>query len=196
MGEVGESPTLGKFGGILEGRGEMRKRGRKREKREGRGKKWRKGKREARKMENGEGKERKIIVKGENKNLKWKGKGMKMSRGPFFLFTFWNHWNLFGVYQNGNFCRKFSNLAHLWLHTWLRPCCNDGPSFRIANRSNFISGHLFIFNKQMLWIMQWRFCLQLLILMITKVASHQLMHIKGWRRYSFFMFSNQFLSYH
>ena len=29
-----------------------------------------------------------------------------------------------------------------------------------------------------------------------KVASHQFRYIKGWRRYSFFMFSKQFLSYH
>ena len=32
--------------------------------------------------------------------------------------------------------------------------------------------------------------------MTIEVANHQLRYTKGWRRYSFFMFSKQFLSYH
>ena len=72
VGEVGESVILGKFGAILEGRGKEEI-----------------GKREARKKGKMERKRREV-VKGEEENLKWKGKGMKMSRRLFFflLVTF------------------------------------------------------------------------------------------------------------
>ena len=61
---MGESPSLGNFGR----KEELRKKGRKRGKREGSGKK-----RGKEKMENGEGKEGKIV------------KGMKVSRGSFLF---------------------------------------------------------------------------------------------------------------
>ena len=40
------------------------------------------------------------------KKGKWRRKEEKIGRKGvicILLFTFWNHWNLFGVYQNGNF---------------------------------------------------------------------------------------------
>ena len=61
----------------------------------------------------------------EVENWKWKGIGMKMSRGLLFIYlfiylsiislfiylfillvTFWNHWSLFGVYQYGQFYQE------------------------------------------------------------------------------------------
>ena len=65
---------------------------------------WPTGKKEGRKEGNMEKKRRKIWnVRGES---------MKLTKGPFsfffffflsFLFTFWIQWNLFWVYQNGNY---------------------------------------------------------------------------------------------
>ena len=105
-------------------------------KREGRGKKRRKGKREARKKGEMERKRREIenwrreIVKGGEKVKMEGGIIYENEQRTFFLFlsffllfllvTFWNHWNLFGVHQNGNFkweksisrWGKFSNLAN------------------------------------------------------------------------------------
>ena len=94
---------------ILEGSGKWGKNIRNREKREGREKKRRNGKRRGKgKRESGKwkGKEGKI-VKGEDENLK--GKVWKWAEAFFFSFA----------------CHllrplKFSNLAHLWLHTWIR----------------------------------------------------------------------------
>ena len=64
------------------------------------------GKEKKRKMEKKEGKSKKGRWKIEN----GRRKSYKMRRGFFFsflftfnLFTFQNHWNLFWVYQNGNF---------------------------------------------------------------------------------------------
>ena len=66
--------------------------------------------------------EENLKLKGEKV---WKGMKMKMSRGPFFFFFFFFFFcachflkpkiclGNFGVYQNGNFGGKFSNLAHL-----------------------------------------------------------------------------------
>ena len=61
-------------------------------------------------------KKRKKIEKGKVENWKWKEeKSQNKERTYFFFFfvTFQNHWNLFWVYQNGNFppgksisCRK------------------------------------------------------------------------------------------
>ena len=62
------------------------------------------GEKRGRKIEN----KRRKIFKEKVEILKWKGKKSKMSRGPPppFFFTFWNHWCLFWVYQNGNFYRE------------------------------------------------------------------------------------------
>ena len=69
------------------------------------------GKREARKKGKMDRKRRKI-VKGKVKILNvWNGRGKEVSKSTvaffsFFLlllFTFWNNWDLFWVYQNGNF---------------------------------------------------------------------------------------------
>ena len=62
---------------------------------------------------NGNGQERRKIVKSKVENWKWKGKKVWKQAEDFFfffflLFTFGNHWNLFEVYQNGNFCREKS----------------------------------------------------------------------------------------
>ena len=72
-----------------------------------------KGKKGVRKWKGG-GKEAKF-EREEVENWKCKGIGMKMSRSPppfffffFLLVTFWNHSNLFGVYQNGQICREKS----------------------------------------------------------------------------------------
>ena len=49
-------------------------------------------------------------------------------RTLFLLVTFWNHWNLFECTKmeistgQKSWNGKFSNLAHLWLHSLLRPC--------------------------------------------------------------------------
>ena len=46
-----------------------------------------------------------------------------MSRGLFFFFFFACHFFLLtGEVPKWKFGGKFSNLAHLWLHTWLHPC--------------------------------------------------------------------------
>ena len=81
--------------------------------------------------------------KGQGRRGKWRGiegkfereevekiehgreKGIKMSRGPFFFCLFvpsWNHWILFGVYQNGHFYQEKSHfkLGHNW-ENWLCP---------------------------------------------------------------------------
>ena len=64
----------------------MRKKGRKKEKREGEGKR-RKGKREARKKGKGKnGEEKRRENCGGKVKMEW-GKGMKMSRRPFFVFV-------------------------------------------------------------------------------------------------------------
>ena len=75
VGEVGESPTLGKFGRNFGRYGERRKKGREREKEEEREK-------EARKRENGEEK------KG---NCKRGGGKLKMSRGDYLIMTCQNN---------------------------------------------------------------------------------------------------------
>ena len=50
------------------------------------------------KEERENGKEKKEYLKGKRWKIEnGRGKSMKM------LVTFWNHWNLFGVYQNGQF---------------------------------------------------------------------------------------------
>ena len=127
---------------ILEGRGKGGKKGREKEKEEEmekRGKEGKEGKMERKSRE---------IVKGEEENLKLEGgKSMKISRGLFFSFlfffffllvTFWNHWNLFWVYHNGFFLEggKFSNLANLWLHTWLRPWSLRVSRFLVPSASS------------------------------------------------------------
>ena len=62
---------------------------------------WPTGKREER--ENGAEKKENWKRKG-GKLINGRRKSYKMSRGLFFFFfTFQNHWNLFWVYQNGNF---------------------------------------------------------------------------------------------
>ena len=84
---------------------------------EGGGKRGRKGNER-------QGRKRREIVKGEEENLKWKGNGMKMSKGPFFFFFF-----CLSLFETTKTCLrctkmeistekksgngKFSNLAHL-----------------------------------------------------------------------------------
>ena len=77
VGKVGESPTLGKFGGNFGKKGEMMKKGRKREKKGGEREKGGKGKERHGKRENGKwrGKKREKCKRG-GENLKWKEKGM------------------------------------------------------------------------------------------------------------------------
>ena len=70
---MGESPILGKFGGKFWKGSEMRKNVRKREKGKEEGKGGGKAKERQGKIENGEGKEGKI-VKVKEENLHWKGK--------------------------------------------------------------------------------------------------------------------------
>ena len=82
---MGESPSLGNFGGNFGRKGERRKRGRERENDEEREKRGKE------KRENGEEKKGNYCKRGGGKLkiYKWKGKGMKMSRGPYrgpFLF--------------------------------------------------------------------------------------------------------------
>ena len=118
--------TLGKFGGNFGRNG-------KGEKEQGEGKKWREGKREAWKRGKTKRKRREIVKRKEG-NLKWKGKVIKMSRWLFFFFFFLTFLFLKPlkfvlVVPKWKFLRSknwdmgnFSNLAHLWLPTWLRPC--------------------------------------------------------------------------
>ena len=90
-------------------------------KREGRGKE-RKVKRDKENGENGE--EKRGNCKRGGGKLKWKGKGMKMSRELFifWLVTFLKPLKFVWGVPKWRFLLwgKFSNLAHLWLHTWLR----------------------------------------------------------------------------
>ena len=95
-----ESSTFRKFvekfwkGGL----GERRKKGRggeKEEERETRGKKKRENREE--KKRNCERSRRKPKMIGE------RYENERRTFPPPFLVTIWNHWNLFGVYQNGNF---------------------------------------------------------------------------------------------
>ena len=95
--------------------------GRKEEKEKVEGKRGGKGKERQGKRENGE--EKKGNCKREEENLKWKGKGMKMRRGPFFFFF------CLSLFETNEICMgctkmeistgkklgngKFSNLAHL-----------------------------------------------------------------------------------
>ena len=78
-----------KKGGKGKGEGKKRRKGKGEAKRQGQNVKWREKRRE--------------IVKGEEENSKWKGKGMKMSR--------MSRGNLFRVYQIGNF---YGERAFLW----------------------------------------------------------------------------------
>ena len=58
-----------------------------------------------------QGKKGKWCRKGKSKKERWKIENLKMEGGKvtkwgedlFFFFTYQNHWNLFWVYQNGNF---------------------------------------------------------------------------------------------
>ena len=92
--------SLGEFwkGKIMK-KGRKRKKGRERETEEEREERQ-KGKWRGKKRRGG-----KIV----QENLKWKGE--KVWTEDFFFFfllvTSWNHWNLFGVNQNGNFWGNF-----------------------------------------------------------------------------------------
>ena len=126
VGEVGKSPAHGKFGGILERRGNE-------EKGKGEGKKRRKGKRGEEKRVNGEEKRENCKGRGNlfNKMERERYENEKRTlfwRNFFFFFFFFACHFLNPLYQNRNFYGKklgrgkFSNLAHLWLQTWLRSC--------------------------------------------------------------------------
>ena len=51
------------------------------------------------------GNKRRKIFQEQVKIFKWKRKKVQWAEGLFF-FTFWSHWCLFWVYQNGNFYRE------------------------------------------------------------------------------------------
>ena len=83
--------------------------------------------------------------RGQGKQGKWRGKEGKLGGGKlkmegekvwkwaenlfffFFLVTIWNHWNFFGVYQNGN----------LWWGDFLTsPTCDCKPGYAPAREND------------------------------------------------------------
>ena len=115
----------------LESLGKIWKERRKEKKRKGAGKRGRKEKkRDARKKGKME-REKREILKGEEENLKWKGKvslwKRAMSRGPFFFFCL-------SLFETTEIClgctkmeismgKKLGNgkFSNPWLHIWLCP---------------------------------------------------------------------------
>ena len=81
---------------------------------------------------------RREIVKGEDENLEWKGESYENEQSPllfcfWFCFCFLFLFFTLSIFETSDIffgCTKmeicyegkFSNLAHLSLHTWLRPC--------------------------------------------------------------------------
>ena len=106
-GKFGRKVEMGKWG-KREGRGKKGKeRGKEEERERSKKKKW--------KME-------RENCKGEEENLKWKGERYENEQRTFvfachFLKPLKFVWGVPKCKSLG----KFSNLAHLWLYTWLRP---------------------------------------------------------------------------
>ena len=89
-------------------------------------------------------------VKMENKGRKTvngQGRSLIMSRGPFFFFfTFRNNWNLFWVYQNGNFLPGKS-ISRQWEKFWKSRSAPSEKYSSYAPTRSYLSSCTFIHLK-------------------------------------------------